>query len=186
MAVVADLHVHTTNSDGSLAVEELPTAARRARLDAVAVTDHDRFHPVLDDPVSTRDGLTLIHGIELRVEAGDQRVDLLGYGVDPTAALREEVDRLQRDRIERGRAIIERVEDRLGVNLDVEPREGLGRHVSRPHSPTSPPSLHYRTPGASTPLSPDAHPKIQLPYWNAMGVTLTITSAPFERSLSLR
>lgn len=132
MAVVADLHVHTTNSDGSLAVEELPAAARRARLDAVAVTDHDRFHPALDEPVSTRDGLTLIHGIELRVEAGVQRVDLLGYGVDPTAALREEVDRLQRDRIERGRAIVERVEDRLGVDLGIEPREGLGRpHIAR-------------------------------------------------------
>ena len=132
MAVVADLHVHTTNSDGVLTLDALPAAARLAGLDAVAVTDHDRFHPDLDMPVSTRDGLTVIHGIELRVEAGPQRVDLLGYGVEPTVALRDEVDRLQRDRIERGAAIVERVEARLGVDLDLQPREGLGRpHVAR-------------------------------------------------------
>jgi len=132
MAVVADLHVHTTNSDGSLTLEALPAAARRASLEAVAVTDHDRFHPALDAPVSTRDGLTVIHGIELRVEAGDQRVDLLGYGLDPTPALRDEVERLQSDRVERGTAIVECVEERLGVDLGVEPTEGFGRpHVAR-------------------------------------------------------
>jgi predicted metal-dependent phosphoesterase TrpH len=95
MAVVADLHVHTTNSDGSLTVDALAGAARRASLSAVAVTDHDRLHPALDAPVSTRDGLTVIHGIELRVEADDQRVDLLGYGVEPTAALREAYERVR-------------------------------------------------------------------------------------------
>lgn len=132
MAVVADLHVHTTRSDGALTVDEVPAAARRARLEAVAVTDHDRLHPALDEPVSTREGVTLIYGIELRVDAGEQRVDLLGYGVDPTPALRAEVERLQRDRLERGRAIVERVEARLGIDLDVEPREGIGRpHIAR-------------------------------------------------------
>ena len=132
MTVVADLHVHTTNSDGTLVLDALPAAARRAGLDAVAVTDHDRFHPAIEAPVSTVDGVTVIHGIELRVDAGSQRVDLLGYGVEPTQALTAEVERLQRNRIERGAAIVERVEDRLGIDLGVEPREGLGRpHIAR-------------------------------------------------------
>ena len=39
---VADLHVHTTNSDGTLTLETLAPAAERADLAAVAVTDHDR------------------------------------------------------------------------------------------------------------------------------------------------
>jgi predicted metal-dependent phosphoesterase TrpH len=130
--VVADLHVHTTRSDGSLTLADLPAAARRAGVDAVAVTDHDRLQPALDGPVTTREGLTVVHGIELRVEAGAQRLDLLGYGVDPTDALEAACARIQRDRRERGRRIIDCVEDRLGVTLPVEPREGLGRpHVAR-------------------------------------------------------
>jgi len=125
--VVADLHVHTRNSDGTLTLAEVPTAARAADLETVAVTDHDRLHPGLDGPVTERDGVRLVHGIELRVDAGDQRVDMLGYGVRRTDALATEIDRLQRDRVARGRAIVERVEDRLGVSLPLDVERGLGR-----------------------------------------------------------
>jgi hypothetical protein len=140
MDLVADLHVHTTASDGELTVPELPAAAAAAGLDCVAVTDHDRYHPALSAPVTERDGLTVVHGLELRVDAGDRRVDLLGYGVRRTEALTAELDRLQRDRIERGREMIDRVETRLGVDLDLEPHTGVGRpHVARAVAATDAP-----------------------------------------------
>lgn len=128
----ADLHVHTTRSDGSLALEAVPAAARRAGVDVVALTDHDRLQPFAD-PARERDGVTLIHGVELRVEAADgQRLDLLGYGIEPTADLTALVERIQSNRIERGRAIVENVEDRLGIDLDVGVSDGFGRpHVAR-------------------------------------------------------
>jgi len=130
--VHADLHVHTDNSDGTLSLEALPDAARRSGVAVVAVTDHDRLHPGFAAPVVERARITLIHGIELRVQAPEQRVDLLGYGVEPTPALRSEVERLQANRRERGRAIVECLEDDLGVSLDVEITEGLGRpHIAR-------------------------------------------------------
>ncbi|MFB6132219.1 MAG: PHP domain-containing protein [Halanaeroarchaeum sp.] len=125
--VYADLHVHTDVSDGTLSLSTIPDAARRAGVGVVGVTDHDRLHPGLDDPVTTVDGVEVVAGVELRVDTGDQRVDLLGYGVEPTDALQAELDRIQRDRARRGRAIVECVEDRLGVSLDVEIGEGLGR-----------------------------------------------------------
>lgn len=130
--VVADLHVHTTRSDGTLSFDAVPAAARRAGVEVVAVTDHDRLQPRLDGPVTERNGVTLIHGIELRVETETQRLDLLGYGVDPTAELRAECERIQQNRRERGAKIIDCVEDHLGVSLPVEPRDGLGRpHIAR-------------------------------------------------------
>lgn len=131
--VYADLHVHTTRSDGTLTLQRIPEAARRGGVDVVAVTDHDRLHPALEEPVSTVDGVTLISGIELRVETpAGERVDLLGYGARPTAALEDELTRIQRDRIERGRAMIERVEERLGIDLGVRATEGFGRpHLAR-------------------------------------------------------
>jgi hypothetical protein len=123
----ADLHLHTTASDGTLTVPDLPAAARDGGVDVVAVTDHDRVHPELDAPVTTLDGLTVIRGVELRVDAGDQRVDLLGYAVEDAPRIREVTARIQRDRRERGRRMVERVEDRLGVELDLEVRDGIGR-----------------------------------------------------------
>lgn len=130
--VVADLHVHTTVSDGQLAPDAVPEAARQAGLEAVAITDHDRVQPDLDEPVVERDGVTLIHGIELRVDTGDQRVDLLGYGVEPTPELRSLCDRLQRDRVERAREIADCVEARLDVDLELDLHPGVGRpHIAR-------------------------------------------------------
>ncbi len=129
---VADLHVHTTNSDGTMRLDEVPEAARTADVDVVAITDHERLHPDLDTPTDELDGTTAIHGIELRVETERGQVDLLGYGVEPTADLRAELDRLQEDRIERGQAIIDCVEQRLDCDLALEPTEGIGRpHIAR-------------------------------------------------------
>ncbi|WP_306054960.1 PHP domain-containing protein [Natronococcus wangiae] len=128
----ADLHVHTTRSDGELEPANVPDAARRAGVDVVALTDHDRVQP-FDDPAIERDGVTIVHGIELRVETErGQRVDLLGYGIEPTADLEAATERIQRNRIERGRAIVDRVEDRLGIDLGVTVDDGFGRpHVAR-------------------------------------------------------
>ena len=133
MSVFADLHVHTTNSDGEMRLSEIPEAARDAGVSVVAVTDHDRLHPELPTPVTAFEGVTVVHGIELRVEPeSTERVDLLGYGVTPTPDLVDELVRIQTDRKERGRRIIENVEEHLGVDLDLEAREGLGRpHVAR-------------------------------------------------------
>lgn len=129
---VADLHLHTAASDGTLTIPELPAAARAGGVEVVAVTDHDRVHPDLTAPVTTREGITVIRGIELRVATDDQTVDLLGYAVDPTPELGDELARLQRNRETRARDIVERVEGRLGVTLDVDIDEGVGRpHIAR-------------------------------------------------------
>ncbi|MGQ3412716.1 PHP domain-containing protein [Natrinema sp. LN54] len=128
----ADLHVHTTRSDGSLEFEAVPEAARRGGVDVVAVTDHDRVQP-FDGPVVERDGVTLVHGIELRVETpGGQRIDLLGYGLEPSTELEAILGKIQENRIERGRAIVDCVESRLDIDLDVTIDGGFGRpHIAR-------------------------------------------------------
>ncbi|WP_425604216.1 PHP domain-containing protein [Halobellus salinisoli] len=126
-APAADLHVHTTASDGILTVSELPVAARTGGVDVVAVTDHDRVHPELDAPVQTIDDVTVVRGIELRVDAGDQRLDLLGYGLEATDGIDAVTRRIQENRKTRGAEIVERVEARLDVDLDIELEDGIGR-----------------------------------------------------------
>lgn len=129
--VIADLHVHTTNSDGELEPSEVPGAAAAAGVRVVAITDHDRLGDQ-SVPITHVEGVTIVHGIELRVEESGERFDLLGYGVTPTDALQTELDRLQADRIERAGEIIARVEEHTGVPLDLTPQKGIGRpHIAR-------------------------------------------------------
>jgi len=130
-SIVADLHSHTTASDGTLTIEEIPTAAKEVGVNWVAVTDHDRIHSGLDDPITTIDGINVIRGIELRVQTDTQRIDLLGYHVEPTEELTSEIARLQENRINRARKIIACVEAEIGYSLDVEPSSGIGRpHIA--------------------------------------------------------
>lgn len=130
--VVADLHVHTTNSDGQLTLETIPGAAADAGVEVVAVTDHDRLHPDLDEPIVERDGMTIIHGIELRVEANDQRLDLLGYAAKQTDRLAALTEKLQTNRVERAKTIIDCVEAQTGAELAVDLSPGVGRpHIAR-------------------------------------------------------
>ena len=145
--VYADLHVHTTNSDGELDLDEIPAIATEAGIAAVAVTDHDRIHPELDAPLLRVDGIDVIHGIELRVEVGSvsERIDLLGYGVTESPALCAELDRLQANRKARGARIIELVERDLDIALDVGVHEGIGRpHIARAIDTHSGTDLSYQ------------------------------------------
>ncbi|MFC6731331.1 PHP domain-containing protein [Haladaptatus sp. DYSN1] len=129
---VADLHAHTTASDGTMTLADVPQVAARADLDAVAITDHDTIHPGLPAPVTTHDGLTLIRGIELRVDTGGFDIDLLGYGVRETDALATTLDRIQQNRLERAREMVAAVESTLSVSLDIEYKPGIGRpHIAR-------------------------------------------------------
>lgn len=82
----ADLHVHTTHSDGHAGVEEvLEHAARRTDLRVIAITDHDIIDGALEaralaqeygievvvgEEVSTADGELLALFVERRVPPG--------------------------------------------------------------------------------------------------------------------
>ncbi|WP_254864301.1 PHP domain-containing protein [Halovivax gelatinilyticus] len=130
----ADLHVHTTRSDGSLDPDAVADAARSAGVAVVAITDHDRCPPFDLSRIDDRgEPVTVVAGIELRVEPDDgERLDLLGYGVRRTDALLDATERIQANRRDRGRQIVERVETHLDVDLDVTVDAGFGRpHVAR-------------------------------------------------------
>ena len=63
---VADLHNHTTYSDGELTPAELVKNAQSLKLEAVAVTDHDTIEG-LDEALSTAEsiGMELVCGLEV-------------------------------------------------------------------------------------------------------------------------
>lgn len=102
-----DLHTHSTFSDGSTPIEQLPRLAARAGLGWLAVSDHDTLrsaefayaHP-------EREGVRLIPAVELsaRDTARGRRVHILCYWPDTSCPqLRHYCDYMAAERVEAGR-----------------------------------------------------------------------------------
>src|SRR5262249_39371452 len=126
----ADLHVHTTHSDGSYTPAQVVELARRAGLSAVALTDHDTLAGLPDARrAAPRSALEVIAGAEITAEHRGREVHLLAYFVDPdhpglAAALAD----VRRGRVERFGAMVERLRG-CGVPL------GAGELRSLPEAP---------------------------------------------------
>ncbi len=121
----ADLHLHTTASDGSWTPNELVMSALKLGLSTIAITDHDTIEgiqPALDLEASD---LCIIPGIEFSTEYKDQEIHILGYGIDiEHPPLLKLLKRLGHERIIRAKAIIERLQ-KLGLDIDYQMVMGL-------------------------------------------------------------
>ncbi len=132
----ADLHAHSTVSDGTEAPADLVRSARKAGLDVVALTDHDSTAGWAEAAATARDtGINLIPGMELSTRRGWASVHLLGYLFDPDdAALRAETDRIRIDRTSRAERMVERIgHDYELVWDDVLAQTVPGTTIGRPH-----------------------------------------------------
>jgi predicted metal-dependent phosphoesterase TrpH len=80
---VADLHIHTTASDGDYTSSQIVALARQARLRAVAITDHDTLAGIESAAQTAGDTLEVIVGVELSAVFNEREVHLLGYFIRP-------------------------------------------------------------------------------------------------------
>ena len=104
----ADLHVHSTASDGTLTPAQLVTRALGRGLTVLALTDHDSLEGLVQAHDAAR-GTTLrvIPGVEFSAAVGDRSVHLLGYFVDASnPPLQRLLARLREARARRGEAIV--------------------------------------------------------------------------------
>ncbi len=83
-SVRADLHLHTTASDGCWTPEQLVDEVSRAGIGLFAVTDHDSLSSLAEaaDRARAR-GLRFLPGVELSSMLNGQWYHLLAYGFDP-------------------------------------------------------------------------------------------------------
>lgn len=136
MEFVADLHVHSTASDGVLTPEQVVAAAERQRLKAIALTDHDTLEGLLPAQAAGRAlGIEVIDGVELSTEWRGEEVHVLGYFVSPgDGDLARVLARLRRARVERAQEMVKRLA-RLGLHLrweEIRAQAGT-ESVGRPH-----------------------------------------------------
>jgi len=80
----ADLHIHTTVSDGVKSPEEIVKFAYQKGLKAISITDHDSYAGYIKAKVEAdKLDIFLIPGIEITSEFKGREVHILGYGFDP-------------------------------------------------------------------------------------------------------
>lgn len=98
----ADLHVHTTASDGEFTPQQVVAFARLAGLVAVAITDHDTLAAVPEAQAAADGKIEVVSGVEITAAFAGREVHLLGHFVRTDhAELRDALARLcdrRRDR----------------------------------------------------------------------------------------
>lgn len=133
--VIADLHMHTTGSDGTDTLQERIEQAHERGLDAIAITDHDRVIDELGAGSRTVRGLEVVTGVEVKADIFDTKVEFLGYYVDPEdPTLVSVLERARRFRRERNRELVSRLNEATELELDYETLAGEVRGgLGRPH-----------------------------------------------------
>lgn len=133
----ADLHCHTSCSDGTLQPEALIVLARRNGLSGLSITDHDSIEAYESAIGAAKEqGLVLGSGIELSCSEKGDSVHILGYDFSLQS---EEIKNLclmhQTRRLSRNLAILKKLE-RLNMPVqetELEKLQNQKKTVGRPH-----------------------------------------------------
>ncbi len=132
----ADLHVHSTASDGTLSPSELVGLASRNNVDVLALADHDSIAGVQEAVLAAGPlGIRVVPAVELSAAVGERSLHVLGYSIDITdRALLSALEDLRAARVERAVSIVCLLQ-RAGYDITSEAVMALsdGGAVGRTH-----------------------------------------------------
>ena len=135
--VQADLHLHTTFSDGNLTPTQLVDLCASKGIRHAAITDHDSTEGIGEALTAARrhDDLEIIVGVELSTDVPGSEIHLLGYFVDhEDPGLQGALSAFRDGREGRARRMVERLAE-LDVPVSWGRVEELsdGGAIGRPH-----------------------------------------------------
>lgn len=139
----ADLHCHSTCSDGTYTPEEIVRLAKNIGLSGLSITDHDTIKAYQTAiPVANEIGIQLLPGVEFSAYLDDESVHILGYGFDlESKAMALLCDRHIERRQERNAAILTLLKkhgmdvsyDDLLAASSQAPQTNQHKSIGRPH-----------------------------------------------------
>ncbi len=134
----ADLHNHTTASDGLYTPTQLVYHAKCNGLDAIGVTDHDTTNGLDEAKIAgERFGIEIIPGIELNTQMNGIEIHILGYFIDYKVPWFQDLLRTIRDaRNNRAQKMVYNLVNMYGMDLDfdeIKSRAGGRENIGRPH-----------------------------------------------------
>ncbi|MFC0330772.1 PHP domain-containing protein [Paenibacillus sepulcri] len=137
----ADLHSHTTASDGLQQPRENVRMAKEAGLAAIAITDHDTVDGIAEAIEAGKElGVIVVPGVEISTAANGSDIHILGYYTDwQSESWRLKLGSLLQTRDRRNLMIIEKLRN-LGISITLEEvveearKQGKeGGTIGRPH-----------------------------------------------------
>ncbi len=133
---IADLHIHTTASDGLLTPTEVVQWAAIKRIRAIGITDHDSVNGINEAiSASLNLNIEIIPGIELNSQYIDEEIHILGYFIDyESKKLAEKLEFIRASRYSRMIKIISKLNS-MGVKIDFENLKinNNATSIGRPH-----------------------------------------------------
>lgn len=137
----ADLHSHTTASDGTQSPRANVQMALDAGLGAIAITDHDTISGVAEALAAGSElGIVVVPGVEISTVANGQDIHILGYYMNiEDERFLQRLASLRETRDTRNEMIIARLQE-LGIEITMEEVlkevanvKRKGDTVGRPH-----------------------------------------------------
>ena len=132
----ADLHAHSTASDGTYTPPELVRLAADLGLCALGVTDHDTTAGLKEAlEAGRRFGVEVIPGLEISSDYRETGAHILGYFVDPDSpALQEVIDWFVAERVTRNQAIVDKLAaDGYPISIPELEEKFPNTMLGRPH-----------------------------------------------------
>jgi hypothetical protein len=132
----ADLHIHTTFSDGSNKPEEIVDMANKNNITTIAISDHDTLDGINPALEHARDkDIEVIPAIEFSTFEGKAEIHILGYFIDhENELLREKVKKIFDSRKIRAQKMVELL-NKQNVNITYEEVKDMASddYIGRPH-----------------------------------------------------
>lgn len=131
----ADLHNHTTASDGRLSPAAMVRWAKELGLAAIGICDHDTVAGLAEaEAAAAQLGVEVVPGVELNCEAMGHEVHILGYYTDRTAGpLLTLLEKRRAARTERIEAMVRRLNEH-GIAVEFAAVQALATGtLGRPH-----------------------------------------------------
>lgn len=132
----ADLHVHSSYSDGNMSVFEIIEYAKEKGIDVIGITDHDNLESIKDIKTINDDVLALV-GVELSTHYNKENVHILGYFYNNEITnneIKEYLNELRINRDKRIYKIIDRLKEFYNINIDYDSiKKYSSGSIGRPH-----------------------------------------------------
>lgn len=136
-SIKADLHLHTTFSDGRLTPHQLLDLSKKSGLTIISITDHDNVGAIPEAiKYGNKIGVQVIPGVEISADLDEQEIHILGYFIDYKN--RKFLDFLassRKLRIQRNEKIVEKL-NIMGSNIkfnSILDKAGARTSIGRPH-----------------------------------------------------
>ena len=130
----ANLHIHTTNSDGTKTVSQINQLAINNNFDYIAITDHDTVEAI-DEIKSLNTSVHFIIGVEMSCKYAGEDIHILGYfGNEVSENVRLYFQKESKKRIDRCQKIINNLKKFYNIEINYEDvKRKADGIIARPH-----------------------------------------------------